>query len=75
MGTSIAAILAALAGLGYALWRKHKSPEAELARRKEREKADKEIDELKAEQLEKDYARFEKLKRSEQEIEDRLNHP
>ena len=77
MGTVIAVIttIAPLIALGYGLWKKYFSPEAEFARLKAESVAKEAATKVEAERLEATFKRIDKENPNEVTVADRLNRP
>ena len=77
MGTvaAILGVLGPLAALGYGVWRKYLSPEAELAKLKEEHKAREAAARVEAERLAATFTRISKEKPNETDVLNRLNRP
>jgi len=72
---TILGVLSTLLGFAYAVWRKYRSPEAQLAKITAQRVAAKAAERVEAERLKATYQRIDKEKRTNAEILDRLNRP
>lgn len=69
----IVTLLSTVFGWARDVWRKHWSPEVELAKLKERQKAEADAAKKEAKRLKEDYARFKKITPTDDQIKGTLN--
>lgn len=75
MTLTVLGIIATLASLGFAVWKKYFSPEARLAKITAERAAARAAERIEAERLKATYERIDKEKPTDDEILDRLHRP